>query len=263
MTATQVKNYSLVAASVETHVFAVLRAHGYRYDIFAHTYNQTAFANPRNREPLLPIQPTSLQRVLALPAAAVLYDPPAAADAAVDLDALARNGDPWPDNPRRSILYFARQLHSLHRVTSLWLPRAAAYALVLYLRPDARFLTDIDLPALAPHLSAPAAPARIATPYWARNGGLNDRLAFGPPGAMAAYGRRGDALRAYVAAGRRPHAETFLRDFLRERGVEDVPSACVFQRVRVAGDVERGDLPLAPRGPGQGPSPGGPPAPSR
>jgi hypothetical protein len=174
----------------------------------------------------------------------MLYDLPQAADAGVNLSALLAHGDPWPDNPRLSLRNLARQLHSLRRATGLWLASARArgpYRFVVCLRPDLRFLAPLDLPRLAPALRSSA----LATPGWARWGGLNDRLAFGGPAAMAAYGLRGAALPAYVAAGARPHAERFLAAHLAARGVAHVDSAVVFQRVRAGGRIEAKDLSLA------------------
>jgi hypothetical protein len=247
----QVKHYEHVAASVQRHVFDVLIANGYRYDIYAHTYNQPTTTNPRNREDNLPINATSLQTILRMPATAMLYDRPEDADRLFLLSELLRNGDPWPENPRISLRNLGRQLHSLRRVTGLWQRAAAAaddddagggghgvrsHDLVLYLRPDVRFLTDLDLPLLAPHLLANA--SLLATPHWGRWGGFNDRLAFGAPAAAAAYGLRGGELQAYVAGGSKPHAERFLAASLAAHGVGDVRSTVQFVRVRADGRLE-------------------------
>ena len=240
----QVKNYKHVAGSVQRHVFAVLDAAGLTYDIYAHTFNQSTFTNARNLEQSVPIDPSSLQSALSLPPSAVLYDDPAAADRRANLTALLRHGDPWPENPVVSLRNYARQLHSLRRVTSLWAPRAARYSWVLYLRPDLRFLSHIDLPALRAALREAGAGAggAIAAPGFARWGGLNDRLAFGTPGAMAAYGRRGDALEGYVAAeGRRPCSEAFLGHRMAQARVAAVESGVRFQRIRADGRPELRD----------------------
>ena len=83
----------------------------------------------------------------------------------------------------------------------------------------------------------------IATPGWAKWRGLNDRLAFGVPSVMAAYGRRADALRDYVASGRRPHAEEFLGWYAASHGVANVDSEVLFYRWRANGREmrERGE----------------------
>ena len=251
----QVKNYKHVADSVQRHVFDVLDKTGLAYDVFAHTFNQSDFTNPRNREQHLPIDPASLQDNLAIPPTAMLYDNLAAADSAYNLTALLARGDPWPDNPRLSLRYYARQLHSLHRVTSLWEARAARYSWVLYLRPDLRFLSDLDLPRLRAFLHHAPDQAAIATPGFAKWGGLNDRLAFGPPSAMLAYGRRGEALERYVAVTqRRPCAEAYLAHYLAGHGVTAVDSEVRFQRIRADGRPDRRDAWLA-AGPSGAPAP--------
>jgi hypothetical protein len=246
----QVKQYEHVAVSVQRHVFDVLTANGYSYDIYAHTYNQTTTTNPRNREHNLSINATSLQTILRLPATAMLYDRPEDADRLFNLSELLRNGDPWPENPQTSLRNLGRQLHSLRRVTGLWQRTAVddddvarggghgvrRYDLVLYLRPDVRFLTDLDLPLLAPRLLANA--LLLATPHWGRWGGFNDRLAFGAPAAAAVYGLRGGELQAHVAGGSKPHAERFLAASLAAHGVGDARSNVQFVRVRADGRPE-------------------------
>jgi hypothetical protein len=237
----QVKHYEQVAASQKKHVFDILQAANFSFDIFSHTYNQTDFRNPRNDvERACKIDPTSLQNNLSLPNSNVHYDSPATADQLHNIQNLARHGDPWPNNPLLSILYFTRQLYSLKQVTQLWTPATHKYRFVLYLRPDMLFLSPLDLPQNAPALNA----ATISTPDWHQYGGLNDRLAYGVPAAMAAYGTRGDSLKSYVDSGKMPHAETFLKHFLQSRGIATVGSRTKFQRVRADGHIDRRDVGL-------------------
>jgi hypothetical protein len=171
----------------------------------------------------------------------MLYDSPEAADRLHNAAKLAKNGDPWPDNPLLSIVYFVRQLHSLKRVTKLWIPTRHKYKFVLYLRPDALFLSPLDLPRNAPALNSKS----IATPAWHQFGGRNDRLAYGVPAVMAAYGMRGDFLQSFVDSGKMPHAEKFLKHYLRSRGIGSVGSRTRFQRVRADGHVDRRDVGFA------------------
>jgi hypothetical protein len=237
----QVKHYEQVASSQQKHVFDILRAANLSYDIFVHTYNQTEFKNPRNDVQRAKIDPASLQHILSLPNSAVLYDSTEAADQLHKIRDLAKNGDPWPDNPLLSILYFARQLHSLKRVTQLWTPSMHRYKFVVYLRPDTLFLSPLDLARNAPALSAKT----LATPDWHQYGGLNDRLAYGVPEAMASYGVRGDSLQRFVDSGEMPHAERFLKHYLKSQGIATVGSRTKFQRVRADGHIDRRDVALA------------------
>jgi hypothetical protein len=197
----QVKHFDHVFHSVKRHVFDVLDAHRVCYETFAHTYDQPTFTNARNNEHSEPLDPRSLQRLLALPDARALYDPPEAADRRFDLARLSRYGDPWPDNPAVSLTNFVRQLHSLGRVGRLWAASGRACALALFLRPDVLFLSDLDLPALAPRLLVAPGGAAVAAPFFHKFGGVNDRLAFGPPAAMRAYAARGDHLQVRSNTG--------------------------------------------------------------
>ena len=112
---------------------------------------------------------------------------------------------------------------------------------MLYLRPDALFLSDLDLPRTAQKLDD----VTIATPDWACSGGLwNDRMAYGTPAAMIHYGLRGNHLAAYVAAGWQPHAEAFLAHEMAARGIGNLRSRTVFQRMRADGHVDHRDARL-------------------
>jgi hypothetical protein len=242
----QVKRFEQVDESVKKHVLGVLQAKNYQFDIYIHTYNQSVFNNPRNREYDVPLDPTSLQTALNVSPSAVIYDSIQEADNWMDARFLAKNGDPWPDNPRLSIVNYVRQLHSLKRVTKLWLPARLKYTYILYLRPDALFLNDLDLPSMSSGMDENV----LVTPGFACNGHLwNDRMAYGRPTVMEAYGLRGDRLVEYLSVDshRRPHAETFLQDYMTARNVTNLHSRTLFQRMRANGRVDHRDTVLALR----------------
>ena len=163
----------------------------------------------------------------------MLYDSVEAVDREVDYAALFSRGDPWPAGKGVSVRNVARQMRSAAGVTRLWLPRAAEYRLVVYLRPDVLFTGDMDLPRLAPRLSD----STIATPYWHKFGGLNDRFAFGNPRPMAAYGLRGAAIPAYMCLGHPPHTEALLLWYAGQLGLANVDSVTPFVRVRATGTL--------------------------
>ena len=231
-----VKNFSEVSHSVQNHIFNVLKSQNITYDIFAHTFNLTIYSNSHNKENTSKIVPHSLQHILSIGDNAILYEDVEAADRMFDLRELLKNGDPW-GNKGLSLRMLVRQFYSLRRVTDLWQQSGRAYDFCLYLRPDLFFISDLDLPQMRPRLNE----STIATPGWAKWRGLNDRLAFGVPSVMAAYGRRADALRDYVASGRRPHAEEFLGWYAASRGVANVDSAVRFYRWRVDGRPDEQD----------------------
>jgi hypothetical protein len=64
---------------------------------------------------------------------------------------------------------------------------------------------------------------------------------------MAAYGVRGDSLQRFVDAGEMPHAERFLKHYLKSQGIATVASRTKFQRVRADGHIDRRDIALADR----------------
>ena len=238
----QVKKFEQVSASVKFHIFDVLSVNGYGYDVYAHTFNQSTFDNPRNSEYSVRIDPFSLQNLLSIPEFAVRYNRVREADSWMDIDFIAKNGDPWPKHNLLTLRYYIRQLFSLKRVTMLWLPSRAKYDFVLYLRPDVLFLTDLDLPKIGPRLDD----ATLVTPSFACWENLwNDRMAYGKPAVMARYGLRGDHLAEYVTAGKQPHAETFLGDHMISLNVTNVLSDTVFQRMRADGRIDRRDFLLA------------------
>src|SRR5665647_531118 len=139
-----VKNIAHTQASLQTHIFDSLKAQGYTYELFAHTYNVSDFSNARNAEANLAVYPQSIQvlRGTTTPIT-VRYTDPLEVDQLYPVAQYLRNGDPWPENPQQSLKYFLRQLASLQAVTALWKRRNHCFNYVLYLRPDTLFLNSI------------------------------------------------------------------------------------------------------------------------
>ena len=131
-----------------------------------------------------------------------------------------------------------RSLNSLRCVSLLWMARAASathapggfrraaiassyYSHVVYVRPDLRYRTPIDIAALRA-----LGPRQLYTPKWGCwLGGLNDRFAAGKPFAAAAFGTRLDLVRnmSVVPDARRKrglHSESFVRTALQVAGVK-------------------------------------------
>lgn len=231
-----VKQYDMVAQSVKKHIFDVIKAANYTYDVYAHTYNITSVFNERNKEMGLSIDPTSLKRVL--PRARVIYDTPEAADGSVSLDDLLVNGDPWPENPRTSLRYYVRQLYSLRRLTELWAPKMNDYDYCIYLRPDVFFISDLDLFDKQQNLTRSA----LATPGWQQWTGRNDRFAYGVPSVMQIFGNRLNGLQDYVTSQRKqPHAEIFLGAYVKAMNLTSILSQTKFKRMRANGKLDARD----------------------
>lgn len=231
-----VRHYDMVAQSVQRHIFDVIEAANYTFDIYAHTYRINSVYNKRNGELGISVDPESLQRLL--PQAEIIYDYTEAADSSMDISHLLMNGDPWPDNPGTSVKFFVRQLYSLHRVSQLWKHRMKEYDYCVYLRPDVMFISDLDLFQNQRQLND----TFVGTPNWHKWGGLNDRFAYGVPNAMQLFGTRFNLLPYYVMVYHKaPHAEKFLKFFFRKKRLNKVWSYTMFQRLRADGRVDARD----------------------
>ena len=228
-----VKDYGVVAQSVTEFILAPLLRSGLQYDIYIHTYNQSNITNPRNGEADIAITPTSILRHF--PQATFKRDNPIVADRIQPLDYYLRNGDPWSDNPRISMLNYIRQLYSLRAVTALWVPSARKYTYVIYLRPDVRFTTPLAL-------NHRITTQQIAIPNFHNFGGCNDRFAYGRPNAMKAYGERLNWVDTFFTRHTQPlHAERYLLAFLQAHKLQPVLIPFHFIRVRADGKENIGD----------------------
>jgi hypothetical protein len=229
-----VKNYALTAPSVEQFILAPLRAQGYDYDVYIHTYNQLTTTNPRNAEARLAVRPVSISR--SFPGATIRRDAPAMADRVHPLSYYLQGGDPWVDNPGVSMLHYSRQLYSLRQVTALWAPKAHLYTFVVYLRPDVRFTTPLGF---NPRLRE----RQVAVPNFHNFSGCNDRFAYGRPTAMKLYGERLNWLDEFFRRHRCSlHAERYLKFFLLAHDLEPVRIPFHFVRIRADGHENRTDV---------------------
>ena len=170
--------------------------------------------------------------------------------------------------PKVNMRNVVRAMHSLKRVTELWMTTAAAhvhhprgkkgalreaavtsgwYSHIIYARPDLRYVTPLDVTLLRG-----LSDEQLYTPSWACwQGGYNDRFAAGRPTAAAAFGMRLD-LAPRVAqlpkthpwrwaidlpkSGWGLHSESFVRTALEDARVKPVFSASPCgHRVRVRG----------------------------
>jgi len=81
-----------------------------------------------------------------------------------------------------SLRNLVRQLYSLNQVTDILLHANEHFDLVIYSRADIRFEKRIEIPAIQP--------GKLYTPWFGKNGGLNDRFAMGDFATMIKYGKR-------------------------------------------------------------------------
>lgn len=204
-------------------------------DAFLHTFDARTFSSGVSNESNTPIdQDASIALLKSLPCdfKKIEITDHEHADSFADFQPTSyylRHGDPWPQNPRQSLIYYLRQLYSLRRVTSLMKESATTYSFVVYIRPDLHFIDDLDPSILRKCINAEK--PTIAVPRWHAWSGYNDRFAIGTYDAMCLYGSRVDRIRQYAAL-RRPHAETFLKHVLVSNNVIVIPLSVRFYRWR-------------------------------
>jgi hypothetical protein len=234
-----VKDFALVAASVERHLLGPLRRAGFAVDVFCHTYALDAISNPRNKEAGARVFPASL--AASVPLTSLSFSDPAAVDAAHPVARFLRNGDAWPETAGQSALFYVRQLVSLDEVTRLWTAAGVPYDAVVYARPDVLFFNDIDitrhLPLRAGALYTPNFHTWVPGGTGSHGVGLNDRFAFGGAAVMRVFGSRLAHVEAFLARHDRPmlHAEAFLAALAAAQRWTVVDSLTRFGRVRAGG----------------------------
>jgi len=136
----------------------------------------------------------------------------------------------WIRNYTPSVMAnMLEELASLAALTDLWEPHAKRYRAVIFTRPDLHYVTDLHVARL---LAAGA--QEVHTPRWHSFLGTNNRIAYGEPFAMQAYGRRLHRVAEYLALGKRLNAEEFLRWVLETEGLQERPIPIVAQRLREA-----------------------------
>lgn len=232
-----IRNYR--AAIVEP-----LQAAGFDVEGFLHTYRMHSFGNKRNREAVTQLRTNesiAMWRTL-VPFRSVQVTDPVVADARFcPISKYLQHGDPWPTNPVVSLMYFLRQQYSLWSVTQELAAHRSEFAAAIYLRPDVRFLDKLDMRTFQQIVNSNR--RAIATPNWQVWRGVNDRFAFGKTTDMIVYGERMLELDEYVKRSM-PHAEEYLRDYLRSKKIETIGISTRFQRVRADGHAEENDSAL-------------------
>jgi hypothetical protein len=228
------------AANIWRYIIQPLDFAGFNVEAILVTHNASSFANPRNHEADDPID--QLQSIKNLKKYIMIryfttIEVEDSDRAFPPIDEFLTHGDPWPDNPRLSVVYFLRQLYSLKVATTAFQRLKDNYVGAVYLRPDLVYLDNIDTTLFK---SFVAEPNQLALAVPSFHGPLNDRFAFGNTKSMLLYGSRGDEIYKYSQT-KQPHAETFLNDYAisHQISVTQVDFMCL--RVRANGQVEGRD----------------------
>lgn len=113
------------------------------------------------------------------------------------------------------------------------------YDAVLILRPDTAVIADIDLPLHIDAIRDEANKNALWIPDFQSYEGYNDRLAFGPPGAVSIWLQRLEAWKTMNWTARGAHnTEAFLRPYLQSHNITVHPSATRVMRIRPGGIIE-------------------------
>ena len=201
--------------------------------VFYHLFQQDRVFNTRSREDA----PLPSQAYAPFAAFDGELEPP---DLCLDrwrYDRILEFGDHYQDG-FCSIRNLVHQLHSVRQVTARltpWQPDV-----VLYLRPDLLYHTDLDISTIATLCEHPR---RCVVPDWQWWGGYNDRFAFCGAEVYAAYGNRIERAIEFSERTRRPlQAERLVRYVLRNAGASVRTTTLQADRVRVDGRIKPEDF---------------------
>jgi hypothetical protein len=154
------------------------------------------------------------------------------------LNELLTEGDPWPDNPRTSLTYFLRQMYTLKRGVELLEKEADHFAGAVILRPDLRFLSQLNVKLFTKLIDQPDELA-VAVPV-----PFHERYCFGNTKSMIKYGSRTDELVEY-SKQKMPHAEFYAIDYMKKHKMKTPLVDWRAQRIRANGQVEHRDFWMA------------------
>jgi hypothetical protein len=211
--------------SIETCIFNPLSNAQISYDVYVHTYNlYRPYTNVRSNETGLQLKNTIWKLLKPREAKIENQDE---VDKALDLKKYRNKGDPW-ESDYSTLDNHIRALYSLSEVTKLWTQSGTTYDLVIYLRPDVRFMTPLSLSWLDIRKGL------ILIPDFHLFYGCNDRFAIGVPKDMKVYGER--FYSAYEYSLQKPlHSEQFLSNHIISYGIEFKTIPIRFRRVRADG----------------------------
>lgn len=146
------------------------------------------------------------------------------------------DGDRDEDGQTRRNLLF--QLRSLQQVWHLIQDQGARRDdLVLFLRPDLRYIDKLDVQDTVSRLSSRT--CDLMTPDWQEWGGLNDRFAFCNWHGAEVYAGRGERASTFASNHQCLNAELLLFEAVRDADVRHCYTTMRAQRVRADGLVHR------------------------
>lgn len=219
--------------SIETNIWKPLDDNNIEYDTFLHTFTlETPYTNSRANEWNLELKNDIWKMVLPKK---YIVENQTSVDKRLNLKSYRSRGDPWEKENRPGYIKYStldnliRMLYSLNKVTSLWKESAESYDAVIYLRPDVRFTTPLQLEWLQS-----CKENEIMIPNFHLANDWNDRFAIGTPKTMLFYGERFTLAHTYSLENPL-HSEIFLSDIMKNKKIRPIHIHMIFRRIRADG----------------------------
>jgi hypothetical protein len=232
----------LTIQSLETHIFKVLQDANIKFDTYVHTYTiNKPYTNPRSGEFNLQVKNTNWKYLN--PKQGLVQDQENI-DRIINFKNYRSKGNPWEKEksqslaPWHSLDNHLRALWSLKLVTKLWSSSNEIYDWILYLRPDVKFSTSLDVSWFTELQTN-----EIGCPNFHLIKGCNDRFAICSPKIAERYGNRFDSALEYSKT-KQLHAETFLADIMVKDGIQFRHLPIYFVRIRADGEPSKEDMKL-------------------
>jgi hypothetical protein len=197
--------------SIQNNIIRELIKNGYYINIYFHTYDLDVINNKRSNEKNIKLNVNEYKLLepdfLSITSQKLF-------DSTININKYLIKGDPWPDNPKNSLLNLLRQLNSLKIVTSMH--SSKNYLLYLYLRPDLKYLNKFDINIIKNY-----SPNEFYTPSWGTFGGLNDRIGLGDKQTISKFGNRIIQSENFAKI-KKLHSESFLKNIMTGCIIKDI-----------------------------------------
>lgn len=213
---------------IRNNILKILIKNNYYFDIYLHTYDLEYITNKRSNENTVKLDKNEYKLLNPDYFKITNQD---LFDNTIDVNKYLLKGDPWPDNPKVSLMNLLRQLNSLKQVSLITNENNINYEYYLYLRPDLIYLDKFDC-----NIIRNCKDNEFYSPNWGKYGGLNDRMGFGKKDIMNKFAKRIDQAllysQKYVL-----HSEKFLKYIMNNCIIKDINMKS--NRVRANGIINR------------------------
>ena len=222
------RSLKITINSIQENILKVLIKNNYYFDIYLHTYNLKYINNKRSNEKNIKLD---TEEYKLLHCDYFKIDNQDDFDKNININDYLIKGDPWPNNPKISLMNLLRQLNSLKQVNLLSNSKKINYTYYLYLRPDLKYLNKFDC-----NIIKNCKNNEFYTPIWGKFGGLNDRMGFGTKEIMNIFANRINEAILYSKT-HRLHSETFLKYIMNKYIIKDIKLKA--NRIRANGNESK------------------------